>query len=178
MWAYQYLAFDEPRRFITSGGLGTMGFGLPAAVGAQFGKPDALVVDVDGDGSFEMNIEEMRTVADHNLPVKVVIMNNRMLGMVGQWQRRFFGGNYSSSEFADDYPDFSAGVRALYGIPGRRITRRDEVVPALEEMLNSKGPFVLDAIIPKEEDVYPMIPAGGSIKGIILGPEQGHTPPV
>jgi len=178
MWSFQYLNFDNPRRFITSGGLGTMGFGLPAAVGAQFGCPDDLVIDIDGNGSFEMNLEEMRTVADHGLPVKTIIMNNRMLGMVGQWQRKFFGGNYSSSEFAEDYPDFVAGIKALYGIPGRRITKREEVIPALEEMLSSKGPFLLDAVIPKEEDVYPMIPAGGTIKDIMLGEDQGHTPPV
>jgi len=178
MWAFQYMEFDEPRRFITSGGLGTMGFGLPAAVGAQFGKPDDLVVDIDGNGSFEMNIEEMRTVADHNLPVKVVIMNNRMLGMVGQWQRKFFKGNYADSEYADEYPDFTAGVRALYGIPGKRITKREEVRGALEEMLKTKGPFILDAVIPRDEDVYPMIPAGGTIGEIMLGEEQGHTPPV
>lgn len=178
MWAWQYYKCDEPRQFISSGGLGTMGFGLPAAIGAQFGRPSELVIDIDGNGSFEMNMNDMRTVADHNLPVKVIIVNNHMLGMVGQWQRKFFEGNYSSSEFSEDYPNFTAGVHALYGIPGKRISRRDEVVPALEEMLKTKGPYVLDAIIPKEEDVYPMIPAGGTIGDIMLGERQGHTPPV
>jgi acetolactate synthase-1/2/3 large subunit len=178
MWAFQYYKFDRPRRFITSGGAGTMGFGLPAAIGAQVGCPDDLVIDIDGDGSFEMNLNDMRTVADNNLPVKAVILNNHMLGMVGQWQRKFYAGNYSSVEFSDEIPNFSAGCRALYGVPGRKITRREEVVSAIEEMVNTKGPYVLDVIIPKEEDVYPMIPAGKTVRDMILGEEQGHTPPV
>jgi acetolactate synthase-1/2/3 large subunit len=178
MWAFQYCRFDEPRRFISSGGAGTMGFGLPAAVGAQFGRPGELVVDVDGDGSFEMNLNELRTVRDNNLPIKIAIMNNRMLGMVGQWQRKFFKGNYSSTQFNEDIPNFVAGVSALYGVPGRKIAKRDEVKPAIEEMLRAKGPFLLDVVIPKDEDVYPMIPAGATIKDIMLGEEQGHTPPV
>ncbi|MEK7764919.1 MAG: thiamine pyrophosphate-dependent enzyme [bacterium] len=178
MWAFQYYKFDRPRRFITSGGAGTMGFGLPAAIGAQFGCPDDLVIDIDGDGSFEMNINDMRTVADNNLPVKAVILNNHMLGMVGQWQRKFYAGNYSSSEFSEEIPNFSAGCQALSGVPGRKIMRREEVVPAIEEMLRTKGPYVLDVIIPKEEDVYPMIPAGKTVRDMILGEEQGHTPPI
>ncbi len=178
MWAFQYYKFDKPRRFLTSGGAGTMGFGLPAAIGAQFGKPDDLVIDIDGDGSFEMNLNDMRTVADNNLPIKVIILNNRMLGMVGQWQRKFYGGNYSSVEFTEDKPNFTAGLKALYGIPGKRIKTRDEVIPALKEMLATKGPYVLDAFIAREEDVYPMIPSGGTIRDMILGEEQGHTPPV
>jgi len=178
MWAFQYCRFDEPRRFISSGGAGTMGFGLPAAVGAQFGRMGELVVDVDGDGSFEMNLNELRTVRDNNLPIKIAIMNNRMLGMVGQWQRKFFKGNYSSTEFTEDIPNFAAGVHALYGVPGKKIAKRDEVKPAIAEMLKAKGPFLLDVVIPKDEDVYPMIPAGATIKEIMLGEEQGHTPPV
>jgi acetolactate synthase-1/2/3 large subunit len=178
MWTWQYYKFEKPRHFITSGGAGTMGFGLPSAIGAQFGRPGELVIDVDGDGSFEMNINDMRTVADNNLPIKVVILNNHMLGMVGQWQRQFFKGKYSSSEFSQDFPNFTAGCRDLYGIPGKRIKRREEVVPALEEMLKSKEPYILDCQIPKEENVYPMIPAGGTIKDIILQEEQGDTPPV
>ena len=178
MWTWQYYKFEKPRHFITSGGAGTMGFGLPAAIGAQFARPGALVIDVDGDGSFEMNINDMRTVADNNLPIKVVILNNHMLGMVGQWQRQFFKGKYSSSEFSQDFPNFTAGCKDLYGIPGKRIKRREEVVPALEEMLRSKEPYILDCQIPKEENVYPMIPAGGTVKDMILGEDQGETPPV
>jgi len=178
MWTWQYYKFEKPRHFITSGGAGTMGFGLPAAIGAQFARPGELVIDVDGDGSFEMNINDMRTVADNNLPIKVVILNNHMLGMVGQWQRQFFKGKYSSSEFSQDFPNFTAGCKDLYGIPGKRIKRREEVVPALEEMLRSKEPYILDCQIPKEENVYPMIPAGGTVKDMILGEDQGETPPV
>lgn len=178
MWAFQYYKFDHPRNFITSGGAGTMGFGLPAAIGAQFGRPGELVIDIDGDGSFEMNINDMRTVMDNNLPVKVVILNNKMLGMVGQWQRKFYAGNYSSVEFAEKFPDFSAGLKALYGIPGRRIMRRDEVDGAIAEMIKTDGPYVLDVSIPKDEDVYPMIPGGATIQDMILGEEQGHTPPI
>lgn len=177
MWAFQYCKCEEPRRFITSGGAGTMGFGLPAAVGVQFAFPDALVVDIDGDGSFEMNINDLRTVADNALPVKVCILNNKILGMVGQWQRKFFGGRYSSTEFSD-VPNFVEGCQALYGVPGRKIAKRDEVVPAIQEMLKAKGAFILDVRIPKDEDVYPMIPAGATIRDIMLGEEQGHTPPV
>ncbi len=178
MWSFQYYKFDEPRRFITSGGAGTMGFGLPAAIGAQFACPNDLVIDIDGDGSFEMNLNDLRTVVDNNLPVKVVILNNRMLGMVGQWQRKFYAGNYSSVEFNEDIPNFTAGVRALYGVPGRKIARREEVTGAIEEMIKAKGPYLLDVVIPREEDVYPMIPSGGTIRDMIMGEEQGHTPPI
>ena len=177
MWAFQYVKCDAPRRFITSGGAGTMGFGLPAAVGAQFACPDDLVVDIDGDGSFEMNINDLRTVADNNLPVKICILNNKLLGMVGQWQRMFFSGRYSSTEFAD-VPNFIEGAKALYGIPGRKITRKEEVAPAIDEMLKAKGAYIIDARIPKEEDVYPMIPAGATIRDIMLGEEHGPNPPV
>jgi len=177
MWAFQYYKQDRPRRFITSGGAGTMGFGLPAAVGAQFAFPDDLVVDIDGDGSFEMNINDLRTVADNGLPIKIAVLNNKMLGMVGQWQRKFFGGRYASTEFSD-VPNFVDGAKALYGIPGRKITKRDEVASAIQEMLGAKGAFILDVRIPKDEDVYPMIPAGATIRDIMLGEEQGHTPPV
>jgi acetolactate synthase-1/2/3 large subunit len=178
MWAFQYYRFDRPRTLITSGGAGTMGFGLPAAVGAQFARPNDLVIDVDGDGSFEMNINEMRTVVENKLPIKVVILNNRMLGMVGQWQRAFYKGKYSSSEFSEDLPNFASGCQALYGVPGRKIKKREEVDGAIADMLKTKGPYLLDVFIPKEEDVYPMIPAGKTIKEILLGEEQGHTPPV
>lgn len=179
MWAFQYYPVDEPRRFITSGGAGTMGFGLPAAVGAQFARPKDLVIDIDGDGSFEMNLNEMRTVVENGLPIKVVILNNRMLGMVGQWQRRFYAGNYSSVVFTEDLPRLTEGLKALYGVPGRRIAKRSEVESAIEEMISTKGPYVLDVIIPREEDVFPMIPSGATIADMMLGDRpKVHTPPV
>ncbi len=167
MWACQFFRVEEPRTLITSAGAGTMGFGLPSAVGAQFGRPDSLVIDIDGDGSFEMNINEMRTVADNNLPVKVVILNNKILGMVGQWQRKFYKGNYSSVEF-NEFPNYSKGIKALYGVETGRISKRDEVSSAIDAMLKHNGPYVLEVMIPKEEDVYPMIPAGMTVKEMIL----------
>jgi len=169
MWAAQYYQFENPRSLITSAGAGTMGYGLPAAVGAKLGCPRDLVIDIDGDGSFEMNINELRIISDLKLGVKIIVLNNKLLGMVGQWQRSFYKGNYSSSEFKDQYPDFTAGVRALYGIPTRRISRPDEMDEGLKAMLKDDGPFLLEVMIPKEEDVYPMIPAGGTVQDMILG---------
>ena len=168
MWSCQYLELDEPRTLITSAGLGTMGFGLPSAVGAQLGRPDSMVIDIDGDGSFEMNINELRTVSDLNLPVKVVILNNKILGMVGQWQRKFYKRNYSSVEF-NDFPNYTQGVKALYGIESACIDRADQVDEAIKKMMAHDGPYLLEVRIPKEEDVYPMIPAGGTLKDMILG---------
>jgi acetolactate synthase-1/2/3 large subunit len=168
MWSCQYLELDEPRTLITSAGLGTMGFGLPAAVGAQCACPDSLVIDIDGDGSFEMNLNEMRTVQDLNLPIKVVILNNKILGMVGQWQRKFYNRNYSSVEF-NEYPNYTKGIKALYGIETAAIDKADQVDKAIETMLKHDGPYLLEVRIPKEEDVYPMIPAGGTVKDMILG---------
>jgi acetolactate synthase-1/2/3 large subunit len=171
MWAAQHLKFEEPRTFITSAGLGTMGFGLPASVGAKLGRPDSLVINIDGDGSFEMNINELRTIADRNIPVKQVILNNKILGMVGQWQRKFYGGNYSSVEF-QDHPHYAEGIEALYGIKARRIDTQDQIDGAIQEMLKHDGPYVLDVRIPKEENVYPMIPGGKSVADMILDPSQ------
>ncbi len=171
MWAAQYLAIREPRTFITSAGAGTMGFGLPAAVGAQLGRPDSLVIDIDGDGSFEMNINELRTCFDRQLPIKIVILNNKILGMVGQWQRKFYKGNYSSVEF-NEFPRYAEGVKALYGIEGGRVSKPGDVDASIKAMLDHKGPYLLEVMIPKEEDVYPMIPGGKTIKEMILSPGQ------
>lgn len=168
MWAAQFCPVEKTRSFLTSGGAGTMGFGLPAAIGACLGRPGELVVDIDGDGSFDMNINDMRTVADLNLPVKVLILNNKSLGMVSQWQRISYEGRYSVSSFKDEYPNFAQGVQALYGIPGKRITKKAEVRSALKEMISKSGPYLLDVMIPKEEDVFPMVPAGGVVGDVIL----------
>jgi acetolactate synthase-1/2/3 large subunit len=171
MWAAQYLTFREPRTFITSAGAGTMGFGLPASVGAALGRPDSTVINIDGDGSFEMNINELRTCFDRNIPVKQVILNNKILGMVGQWQRRFYARNYSSVEF-NEFPRYAAGVKALYGIESRAISKPEEIADAIKAMLEHDGPYVLEVMIPKEEDVLPMIPGGKTIKEMILAPGQ------
>jgi acetolactate synthase I/II/III large subunit len=171
MWAAQYLTFREPRTFITSAGAGTMGFGLPAAVGAALGRPDSVVVNIDGDGSFEMNINELRTCYDRNIPVKTVILNNKILGMVGQWQRRFYKNNYSSVEF-NEFPRYAEGVKALYGVGAMAISDPKDMGKGIEAMLKHDGPFVLEVMIPKEEDVLPMIPGGKTIKEMILAPGQ------
>jgi acetolactate synthase-1/2/3 large subunit len=171
MWAAQYLTFREPRTFITSAGAGTMGYGLPASVGAALGRPDSTVINIDGDGSFEMNINELRTCFDRNIPVKQVILNNKILGMVGQWQRRFYQRNYSSVEF-NQFPRYAEGVKALYGIESMAIAKPEDIAKGVDAMLKHDGPYVLEVMIPKEEDVLPMIPGGKTIKEMILAPGQ------
>lgn len=166
MWVAQFFQFTRPRSFLSSGGLGTMGYGFPAAIGAQVAFPDRLVIDIAGDGSFQMNIQELATVVHYNLPVKVAIINNRYLGMIRQWQELFFGGRYSYSEIAGT-PDFVKLAEA-YGAVGLRATRPEEVVPVLKKAFSVKGPVVIDFHVDPEECVFPMVPAGASIKEMIL----------
>ncbi len=183
MFAAQWTTFDQPRTWVTSGGLGSMGFGLPAAMGVQAAFPDALVVDIDGDGSFVMNIQELATVKCENLPVKVIVLNNQHLGMVVQWEDRFHGGNrahtylgpvdhpeYTGAGDGDlretTYPDFVA-VSNGFGIAAKQIRRKEDVIPALKEMIAHDGPYVLDVLVPYQEHVLPMIPAGGTYREII-----------
>jgi acetolactate synthase I/II/III large subunit len=183
MFAAQWTKFDRPRAWVTSGGLGSMGFGLPAAMGAQAAFPDALVVDIDGDGSFVMNIQELATVKCENLPVKVIVLNNQHLGMVVQWEDRFHGGNRAhtylgpvdhpeytgegSGDLPDTtYPDFVA-ISKGFGIAAKQIRHKEEVIPALLEMIAHPGPYVLDVLVPYQEHVLPMIPAGGTVREII-----------
>ena len=166
MWAAQYYHFDKPNRFITSGGLGCMGFGLPAAIGAQLACPDKLVVDVAGDGSIQMNIQEMATAVQCGLPVKVVILNNGYLGMVRQWQQLFFDQCYSET-CLDHAPDFVKLAEA-YGAVGLRATKPEEVEPILKEGLFSKDTVIMDFVVEKEECVYPMVPAGAAVTEMLL----------
>ena len=166
MWAAQYYHYDRPNHFITSGGLGCMGFGLPAAIGAQLACPDKLVVDIAGDGSIQMNIQEMATVAQCNLPVKVVILNNGYLGMVRQWQQLFFDKRYAST-CMEHAPDFVKLAEA-YGAVGLRATKPEEVEPLLKEGLFSKKAVIMDFVVEKEECVYPMIPAGAAATEMLL----------
>jgi acetolactate synthase-1/2/3 large subunit len=183
MWAAQFTKFTKPRTWITSGGLGSMGFGLPAAMGAQAAFPDALVVDVDGDGSLVMNIQELATLKCENLPVKVILLNNQHLGMVVQWEDRFHGGNRAhtylgpvdhpeatgegSGELPDvTYPDFVTIAKG-FGVAARQIRKKSEVVEALKEMIAYPGPYILDILVPYQEHVLPMIPAGGTFRDII-----------
>ncbi|MDZ7832413.1 MAG: biosynthetic-type acetolactate synthase large subunit [Desulfobacterales bacterium] len=166
MWAAQYYHFREPGRFITSGGLGVMGFGLPAAIGAQVGAPGNLVVDVAGDGSIQMNIQEMATAVQYNLPVKVVILNNCFLGMVRQWQELFYEKRYASTQFHHT-PDFVKLAEA-YGAKGLRAKTPEEVEKVLSEGLAHPGAVIMDFVVEQEECVYPMVPAGAPIKNMLL----------
>lgn len=166
MWAAQYYHYDKPNHFITSGGLGCMGFGLPAAIGAQLACPNKLVVDIAGDGSIQMNIQEMATAAQYGLPVKVVILNNGYLGMVRQWQQLFFDKRYVSTSL-EHAPDFVKLAEA-YGAVGLRATKPEEVEPVLKKGLFSKKTVIMDFVVEKEECVYPMIPAGAAATEMLL----------
>lgn len=166
MWAAQYYHFDQPNHFISSGGLGTMGFGLPAAIGAQMAYPDKLVVDVAGDGSIQMNIQEMATAVQHCLPVKVAILNNGFLGMVRQWQQLFYERRYSCTTM-DCTPDF-AKLAEAFGALGLRAIRPSEVEPVLREAISTPLPVIMDFVVEQEENVYPMVPAGKNITEMLL----------
>ena len=167
MWAAQWYTHRHPRHFISSGGLGTMGYGFPAAIGAQVGRPDALVVDIAGDGSIQMNIQELATAVYNKIPVKICILDNGYLGMVRQWQELFYKRRYSGSVLAGN-PDFVRLAEA-YGARGRRITTPEEVRPALEEAFATPEVFILDFMIEPEENVFPMVPAGEAIDRMIGG---------
>lgn len=167
MWTAQYYSFKHPRSFITSGGLGTMGFGLPAAIGVQFGHPDKLVWTVSGDGSILMNVQEIATAVEHNLPIKVAVLNNRGLGMVRQWQRMFYKRRYSASKH-EAGTDISR-VAEAFGAKGIKVTEPKELLPALKEAMNYSGPVIIDILVAEEEDVLPMVPAGAPIDQMIGG---------
>jgi acetolactate synthase-1/2/3 large subunit len=166
MWTAQHFCFHNPRTWITSGGLGTMGYGLPAAMGAHFARPDVPVFDIAGDGSIQMNIQEFGTIASNNIPVKVVILNNMYLGMVRQWQELFYDHRYSFTELP---PVDFVKIANAYGIEGMRIESPDEVLPALQASVDCDGPFVMDFRIEREENVFPMVPAGAAINEMIGG---------
>ncbi|QSZ68289.1 biosynthetic-type acetolactate synthase large subunit [Methanofollis aquaemaris] len=164
MWTAQHYCFRRPRTWITSGGLGTMGYGFPASIGAQFACPDETVALVAGDGSFQMNIQELGTVVEYDVPVKVVILNNLYLGMVRQWQELFYDRRYSYTELR---PVDFVGIAKAYGVDGIRVDDPDEVEPALETAFGSEGAFVLDVRIEREANVFPMVPAGAAINEMI-----------
>jgi acetolactate synthase I/II/III large subunit len=170
MWAAQLIRFDGPRQWINSGGLGSMGFGLPAAIGAQFARPDKLVFSIVGDGGFQMSIPELATVASFGLPIKIVVMNNGYLGMVRQWQTLFYNNRLSAVEL-DAFPD-AEKLAAAYGFKGRTIDKPSQLAAALEEAVNEPGPYLLNVKVTPFECVYPMVPAGGAINEMVLGPPQ------
>ena len=160
MWAAQFYKFVKPRQFISSGGLGTMGFGLPAAIGAQIAKPDATVIDIDGDHSFNMTMTELSTAVEHELPIKICILNNGFMGMVRQWQELFYGRRYSKSYLKN--PEYEALAKAL-GAVGMTVEKKDDVPKAIKQMLKEKQPCVVDFRVEPEENVWPMVPAGKSL---------------
>jgi acetolactate synthase I/II/III large subunit len=179
MWAAQFYRFDEPRRYISSLGLGAMGFGYPAAMGAKVACPDKQVIDIDGDGSFAMNIQELATAHIEKIGAKAMILNNQHLGMVVQWEDRFYGSVRGNTILGDEnnvggpenpdalYPDF-VKIAEGFGVKGRRVIKKSELREAIQEMLDCDGPFVLDVIVPYTEHVLPMIPAGKTVKDMLL----------
>ena len=170
MWAAQYYKFAKPNRWITSGALGTMGFGLPAAIGAQVAHPEKLVIDIAGEASILMCIQEMSTAIQHKLPVKIFIINNQYMGMVRQWQELLHDKRYSHS-YTDALPDFVKLAEA-YGAKGIRATTPGELDKAIKEMIDYDGPVIFDCIVTENENVYPMIPSGKAHNEMLLGNES------
>jgi acetolactate synthase-1/2/3 large subunit len=167
MWTAQYFPFVKPRTLLTSGGLGTMGYGFPAAMGAQAAFPNKLVIDISGDGSFQMNSQELATVVQYHLPVKVVILNNGYLGMIRQWQEFFYGKRYASSSLEGVSPDFVKLAEA-YGAVGLRANKPEEVLPVLKKAFSIPEPVIIDFEVDPEENVYPMVPAGEALNQMRL----------
>jgi len=169
MWAAQHYCYDKPNSLISSGGLGTMGFGLPAAMGAKVGCPDADVWVVDGDGSFQMTMQELATLVQDNINVKIAILNNGYLGMVRQWQELFFDKRYVATPLSG--PDFIK-IAEAYGVPGVRVTRKVDVIPAIQQAAEAAGSFLIDFRIEPEENVYPMVPPGASLAEVLEAPKK------
>jgi acetolactate synthase-1/2/3 large subunit len=176
MWAAQFFKFDKPYHWMTSGGLGTMGYGLPAAVGVQVAHPDALVIDVAGEASILMNIQEMSTIAQYRLPVKAFILNNQYMGMVRQWQELLHGGRYSES-YTAALPDF-VKLADAFGAAGRRVERPDELDDAIMQMIEEPRAVILDVVVDQAENCFPMIPSGAAHNEMLLGPEDEAKRPV
>jgi acetolactate synthase-1/2/3 large subunit len=173
MWAAQHYWYDRPNTFISSGGLGTMGFGLPAAIGAKVGCPDDTVWCIDGDGSLQMTIQELATAVQEKTAVKIAVLRNAYLGMVRQWQELFYGKRYVATPLSS--PDF-VKIAQAYGLPGLKVERREEVVPAIEKAMAEPGPFLIDFVVEPEENVYPMVPPGASLAEVLEEPEKRAKP--
>ena len=176
MWAAQFFRFEQPNRWMTSGGLGTMGYGLPAAIGVQMAHPKSLVIDVAGEASFLMNIQELSTAVQYRLPVKAFIVNNQYMGMVRQWQELLHGGRYAES-YTASLPDFVKLAEA-YGLTGLRATKPSEVDGVIEKMISTPGPVIADIVVDQTENCFPMIPSGAAHNEMILGPEEKKGQPV
>ena len=173
MWAAQFIGFNEPRLWLNSGGLGSMGFGLPSAIGAQFARPDKLVFSICGDGGFQMSVPELATIANHALPIKIIVVNNGYLGMVRQWQELFYNNRLSSVQL-DTFPD-AEKLAGAYGFKGRTIDHPNQLRSALEEAVNEPGPYLLNIKVTPFENVYPMVPAGAAVNEMVLKPPQPVT---
>ncbi|MBA7709354.1 Acetolactate synthase large subunit IlvB1 [subsurface metagenome] len=169
MWAAQHYRYNKPRRLISSGGLGAMGFELPAAMGAKVGCPEDTVWCVAGDGGFQMTIQELATIVQEQVAVKIAIFNNGYLGMVRQWQELMFGGRYVATPLTG--PDF-VKIGEAYRIPALRVTRKEEVMPAIEQAMQHEGPFLIDFVVEPEENVYPMVPPGATVAATLEAPKK------
>ena len=167
MWAAQYYRYVRPRTFLSSGGLGTMGYGLGACIGAQLGQPDKLCINIAGDGCFRMNMNELATASRYNIPIIQLVINNHVLGMVRQWQTLFYGKRYSQTVL-NDKVDFCKVAEAL-GCASIRVTRKEEVAPALEKAIAMKAPVLIECMIPEDDKVFPMVPAGAPIDEVFDG---------
>jgi acetolactate synthase-1/2/3 large subunit len=170
MWAAQLIRFNEPRLWLNSGGLGSMGFGLPAAIGAQFARPDKLVFSIVGDGGFQMSIPELATIVNHGLPIKIIVMNNGHLGMVRQWQELFYNNRLCQVELSS-FPDVEK-LAGAYGFKGRTVDNVKEMPKALRDAVAEPGPYLLNVKVTPFENVFPMVPAGGAINEMVLRPPQ------
>jgi len=171
MWAAQYYRFEDPNRWMTSGGLGTMGYGIPAAVGVQVAHPKSLVIDIAGEASVQMTMQELSTAVQYRLPIKIFILNNEYMGMVRQWQELLHGGRYSSS-YSEALPDFVKLAEA-YGATGIRAESPDELDDAIKKMITTDGPVIFDCIVTKDENCFPMIPSGAAHNEMLLADDQG-----
>jgi acetolactate synthase-1/2/3 large subunit len=176
MWAAQFYKFDEPYHWMTSGGLGTMGYGLPAAMGVQIAHPDALVIDIAGEASILMNIQEMSTICQYRLPVKVFILNNQYMGMVRQWQELLHGGRYSES-YTAALPDF-VKLADAFGAKGLQVTRPEDLDDAIRTMIETPGSVIVDVAVDQMENCFPMIPSGAAHNDMLLGPADKAERPV
>ena len=165
MMSARYFKYSKDRSMITSGGLGTMGFGLPAAIGATFGRPDRTVCVFMGDGGLQMNIQELGTIMEQKAPVKIIVLNNNFLGNVRQWQAMFFNRKYSFTPMLN--PDYIK-IASAYDIPAKRVFTREELADAIDEMIATDGPFLLEACVIEEGNVLPMTPQGGSVNQMLL----------
>src|SRR5215213_8095438 len=171
MWAAQHFHFEEPNRWMTSGGLGTMGYGLPAAIGTQVAHPDALVIDIAGEASFMMNMQEMATAVQYRLPIKVLILNNQYMGMVRQWQELLHGGRYSES-YSEALPDFVKLAEAYHGV-GIRCDKPGDLDHAIKEMIDVDKPVIFDCMVDQKENCFPMIPSGKAHNEMLLADVEG-----